>query len=323
MKLTVEQVRHPAVELANVTLNVARADLLHPLASGNKIYKLRPHLKFARQKKHTNILSFGGAFSNHIHALAMISKEQGLSSIGVIRGEPEYASNPTLSDAQTAGMTLEFVDRKTYKQRDDQRYLEKLQAKYPGAFIIPEGGSSQLAIKGCAQLTKDINELIDTDVIAVACGTGATFSGIVTGLKHEQSAIGYSILKDSSLLQRVDQFIKNEFEDKVCSISNYDSRYHIEQADFGGYAKFDESLLIFILDWLDKTGILLDPIYTSKMCRRLLQQLKAGEFAPKTNITLVHTGGLQGWRGMKEKVIQLGGIHSWTIIDDYLHQKNH
>lgn len=317
MKLSVDKITHPVTESTDIVLNLARADLLHPLASGNKIYKLRPHLFFAKQKGVKSLLSFGGAFSNHIHALAMISEAEGFSSIGIIRGEPEYASNPTLSDAQAAGMSLEFVDRKTYKCRENIDYLDQLQTKYPDAYMIPEGGSSQLAIQGCALLSKEINELVETDVIAIACGTGATFSGVITGLNKGQSAIGYSVLKDDSLERRVKSFIDNE-----CAVSPIDNKtsYHIESADFGGYAKFDESLLLFIIDWLDKTGILLDPIYTSKMCRRLLQQIEEGVFAPKTNITMIHTGGLQGWRGMKKQVIRLGGEQSWRTINLHLNK---
>ena len=307
MKLVVEEVNHPIPQTAKLKLSIARADLLHPLASGNKIYKLTPHLKFAKQQKFKQLLSFGGAFSNHIHALALTAQSQGLSSIGIIRGESAYAKNPTLQDAQSAGMRLEFVDRVTYKRRQDSDYLKQLQMRYPEALIIPEGGSSQLAIQGCRCLATDINALQGSDILTVSCGTGATLSGIICGLNIGQTAIGYAVLKDDSLQQRVQKFVSIEK-------ASENGSYRIEKAAFGGYAKLDKTLLDFILDFLDKTGILLDPIYTSKMSMRLMQQIEAGEFKSGTSITLIHSGGLQGWRGMQKRVIQLAGEENWKKI---------
>ncbi len=305
-KIKLQQITLEAVTKAGVKLYIARADSVNPLASGNKIYKLRPIFDYAKKNNIPRVLSFGGAFSNHIHALALMSKAYGLKSIGIIRGEAEYANNPTLLDAQDAGMQLQFVNRKDYQKRNKKPYLQELQKHYPNTLIIPEGGSSQLAISGCAQLAQDVNASYQSDIITVPCGTGATLAGLVCGLAEQQKAIGYAVLKDQSLNQRVIAFISNE------NIKNH--QYTIENADFGGYAKFDKKLLDFVLDWLDKTGILLDPIYTCKMCMRLMQQIKAGEFPLGTSITIIHSGGLQGWRGMQDAVIKLSGKAQWDII---------
>lgn len=313
--LQVQKIYHSVATIAGVKLFMARADQFHPLASGNKIYKLKPHLDYAKKNNIKRLISFGGAYSNHIYALAMMAKEYGFESIGIIRGEKDYANNPTLQDAKNAGMNLEFVNREEYKLRNTAEYIHGLEKRYDNVLIIPEGGSSQLAISGCAQLAKDINISQPSDIISVACGTGATIAGVVCGLIGNQSAIGYSVLKDKSLGKRVQQFIDKE----NCINKNY----KIEEADFGGYAKFDKELLDFVIDWLKKTGILLDPIYTSKMCMRLIQQTEAGEFNSSTSITIVHSGGLQGWRGMEKRVIQLAGESQWKKIASLLQTENH
>jgi 1-aminocyclopropane-1-carboxylate deaminase len=239
-----------------------------------------------------------------------MAKEQGLKSIGIIRGEKEYANNPTLKDATDTGMQLEFITRKDYKSRNDPIYLAKIQQQYPNAFIIPEGGSSQLAVGGCSQLAKDIDAIQKGDILAVPCGTGATLAGLICGNSHYKQIHGYAVLLDDSLEARVQRFIEKE------KASTTD--YKIYKADFGGYAKISKELLDFIFNWLEQTGILLDPIYTSKMCMYLVQQIKAGEFQAGSTITIIHTGGLQGWRGMEKRVTQLAGIDKWNLINNNL-----
>ncbi len=311
MTLQIQKVQNPIGDKASISLSMVRADLIHSLASGNKIYKLMPNIDFAKQHGYTEILSFGGAFSNHIHALALMAKKYKLHSIGIIRGEEKYSHNPTLQDAKNSGMQLEFVSRKDYKCRSDVDYLAELQQQYPNAFIVPEGGSSQLAIRGCAQLGKDINAIQVSDILTIACGTGATAAGLVCGVQESQKIMAYSVLRDKSLTNRIENFIRSK--------NDLSTRWKVNSADFGGYAKLDEHLLAFIFNWLEQTGILLDPIYTSKMCMKLMQQIEANEFEPGTSICMIHSGGLQGWRGMKRRVISLSGISKWEIIEGYLY----
>ena len=292
---------------------MARADSLHALASGNKIYKLKPVFEYAKEKKISKILSFGGAYSNHIHALALLAQQNNIQAHAIIRGEEKYANNPTLTDVKNAGMTLEFVSREEYRLRTDATYLETVQRRYPDALIVPEGGSSQLAIKGCAQMATDINLAVNSDFLAIPSGTGATAAGLACGLENNQRLMIYSVLKDPSLESRIASFIHAENSDKPHKI-----KYKVHNADFGGYAKLDKGMLDFILEWLQQTGILLDPIYTSKMCRRLLQQLEAGEYTPGQSITLIHSGGLQGWRGMQKRVETLSGHEAWEQINHCL-----
>jgi 1-aminocyclopropane-1-carboxylate deaminase len=305
-KIIHQQIKSKITVNAGIKLYMARADTLHPLASGNKIYKLRPNLDYAKANNISRILSFGGAYSNHLHALALMAKVYGFESTAIIRGESDYANNPTLRGVQAAGMQLEFVNRLEYRKRNEEAYLVELQKRYPNTLIIPEGGSSQLAISGCAQLARDVNMTHQSDIIAISCGTGATLAGIVCGLAENQKAIGYAVLIDQSLEERVATFITAEKSTNI--------QFSIENADFGGYAKLDKKLLDFILDWLEKTGILLDPVYTSKMCMRLMQQIEAGEFQQDTSITMIHSGGLQGWRGMKNRVVEIAGEAVWAKI---------
>lgn len=309
--LTIEQVSFPAIDKAEIELSIARLDLIHPLASGNKFYKLKPNLNYARQHGYTCLLSFGGAFSNHIHAFALYAGQQGFKTIGIIRGEPQYATNPTLQDAQQAGMRLKFVNRKEYKRRHDKDYLEQLQQAYPDALIIPEGGSSQLAVSSCREIMHQINEINGFDIVAAACGTGATFAGLACGLSEKQTALAYAALRDESLAARIKGFIDN-------TAPTTQGNYKLVQADFGGFAKFNQDVLDFILLFLEHTGILLDPIYTGKMMFRFMQQVESGEFKKGAKVCMVHSGGLQGWRGMKDQVIKLGGKQSWAIIDKNL-----
>ena len=309
--LAINSISLSETKQAGISLTMVRADSIHPFASGNKLYKLQPNIDYIKQHAYQQVLSFGGAFSNHIYALALYSQSLGLQSIGIIRGEPEYARNTTLSVAARSGMKLVFVDRATYRLRHNKDYLQALQQEYPQAFIIPEGGSNHLALQGCSTLMRQINKSYQKkqakipDVITTACGTGTTFAGLVTGAKKDQSVRGYLILKDKSVHTHVNELLKNTLDDSLHSI---------EAADFGGYAKFNAELLDFILNFLAQTNILLDPIYTSKMCRQLVQDIRSGKFKKNTHIALLHTGGLQAWHGMKDKVIQLRGDEAWDKI---------
>lgn len=319
MKLTqyrprVISIDHAAVNTRNISLTLLDIANLHPLASGNKLFKLAPNIDYAIEQGFKQVLSFGGAYSNHIHALAAYGQDKGLQTIGIIRGEPEYSSNPTLQAAQNCGMQLEFVDRQTYQQRNNSDYLDILAKKYPSALILPEGGSNVLAVEGCKQLAKLINSHVSkVDIVAVACGTGGTLAGLVSGLKtnYPQEVWGFSVVRDASLPERIDDVLAESDSDSHIN-------FQLIPADYGGYAKFDKTLLSFIMDWLDKTGILLDPIYTSKMCRKLVELIEGDNIPDNSHLCLLHTGGLQAWYGMKNKVVNLGRQATWDEIDQRL-----
>ena len=304
------------VENTNKGIKITLLDssYLHLHASGNKLFKLSPNLDYAIAHGFTQVLSFGGAFSNHIHALALYGKSKGLQTHGVIRGEPEYANNPTLKDALQQGMRLIFVDRKTYRLRNDPDYLRELADQYPQTFIIPEGGSNLLAVKGCEQLAELVlNTTPQTvDMVAVPCGTGGTLAGLVSGFKQSriQLVLGFTVVRDS----RIPTVIKTLLDAKK------HADYQLIAADYGGYAKFDSALLDFILKWLNETGVLLDPVYTSKMCQKLIEMIKNNQIEQGKHICVIHTGGLQAWMGMRDKVVKLRGEEAWRQIERALPQ---
>ncbi len=311
----VEWIQHTPVHSPDLTISLLDISAMHPLASGNKLFKLALNLEDARQQGYTRIVSFGGAFSNHIYSLAAYAAASGLNSVGIIRGEPAYASNPTLRAARQWGMQLVFVDRQTYRLRHAVSYQQQLARQYPHALIIPEGGSNERALEGCQQLAAIVNQHMTkpVDKIAVACGTGGTLAGLVAGLRPEQQVWGFTVVRDPGLANRVEQFLS--------PVPVQRAGYRLLPADYGGYARFDAEHLAFILQWLEQTGILLDPVYTSKMCRRVWEMIKSGELSGRQHLCLLHTGGLQGWFGMREKVIKLAGQSTWQRIAAMLSAK--
>ncbi len=289
-------------------LYMVRLDRVFALASGNKLYKLQGFIETARQSGIRQLLSFGGAYSNHIHALALTAQYFDMESIGIIRGEASAIKNPTLSDAIAAGMQLSFVSRKIYRQRFDSGYLQKLQQCYPRALIIPEGGAHPAALKGCSQIPRLLNQQMPQSIDCFCCavGTGTTLAGLVLGVQPEQSVLGYQVVRDTSVSIRLQQLLSDQ---------HFSCEPVIVAADFGGYAKVDKPLLDFILHWYEETGILLDPVYTGKLCFRLVRQLAQSYFRSDQTLAIIHTGGLQGWRGMRDRVIKLGGTQSWCTIE--------
>ena len=284
------------LEQAKVQLYVKRDDLLHPEFGGNKWRKLKHNLLFAKQHHYSTLLTFGGAWSNHIYATAAAGKYFGFNTIGIIRGEQHAPLNPTLKFSEQCGMQLHYVTRTEYRQKHQAEYLEKLKQKFGPVYILPEGGSNALAVKGCEDIVDEINtSLKDSssrpfDVICCACGTGATLSGIVSRLKAGQTAIGFSALKGGEFLnEEVDNFLPLKQKVKNWRIED---RYH-----FGGYAKVNDELIQFIKDFQSQYGIMLDAVYTGKMFYGLFQLIAAGQFKAGTTIVAVHSGGLQGNKG--------------------------
>jgi 1-aminocyclopropane-1-carboxylate deaminase len=270
---------------------VKREDLIHPYVSGNKLRKLKYNLLEAKkQNKHT-LLSFGGAFSNHIAALAYAAKENGMKSIGIIRGE-ELASkidhNPTLQFAQECGMQLEFVSREVYRNKQNQEFLSELQSQYGDYYLVPEGGTNQLAIKGCAEILTSDDAIFD--YVCCAVGTGGTISGIINSAKRHQKILGFPALKGDFLQDEIRNFVQNKNWELIPD-------YH-----FGGYGKIKTELIGFINDFFEKTKVPLDPIYTGKMFFGVMNMIENNYFPPNSKILLIHTGGLQGVQGMNNKL---------------------
>lgn len=272
-------------------LYIKREDQLHPYISGNKFRKLKYNLLEAKKQGHRTLLTFGGAFSNHISAVSYAAKAYGFQSIGVVRGEElhdKISENPTLSFAQANGMTLKFVSREDYREKDSEVFIEKLHQKYGNFYLIPEGGTNDLAVKGCEEILTEQDDFFD--YICCAVGTGGTISGIINSSKPHQKVLGFPALKGDFLESEIKKFTKKDNWKLVHD-------YH-----FGGYAKINEPLIAFINEFRKQTEIPLDPVYTGKMCYGVYDLIRKGYFEKEANILLIHTGGLQGIAGMNEKL---------------------
>ena len=274
-----------------INLYVKREDLIHPTIPGNKWRKLKYNFKEAKKRGHKTILTFGGAFSNHIAATASAANEYGFSSIGVIRGdELTPSSNPTLQRAHELGMQLYFVSRQDYKNRNESDFLSELESKFGDFYAIPEGGSNSLAVKGCAEIVSEIE--IDFDYIVTAVGTGGTLAGLASGLDGTRKALGISVLKGATYLD--DEVTALIASHKEIGIRNWEINH---DHHLGGYAKFNDQLIGFINDFKIKNGIQLDPIYTGKMMMAIYDLIGQKYFEPNTRVVALHTGGLQGIAG--------------------------
>ncbi len=272
-----------------IELFVQREDLLHPEISGNKWRKLMYNLFEFQSGNYSRILTFGGAFSNHIAATAALGKKYNIPTVGIIRGEE--VKNNTLLKAVNDGMTLEFVSREIYKTKNDGLFIHQLNTKYPNSLLIPEGGSNKFGVQGC---TKIPEVMPDFDVMICACGTGATLAGIIGGLKKNQKAIGIPVLKNANFLY---EDVNIHLEEINCKNTNWhlELDYHL-----GGYAKYDNNLVSQINSFYKETKIKLDPIYTGKMMFATYDLIRKNKLFNK-RIIAVHTGGLQGVTGFEER----------------------
>jgi 1-aminocyclopropane-1-carboxylate deaminase len=275
----------------NVTVHIKRDDLIHPIVSGNKFRKLKYNLLEAKEQKKNSLLTFGGAFSNHIAAVAYAGQENGLKTIGIIRGdelEHKESLNSTLLFAQSCGMQLEFISREDYKRKNEESFLSKLKNKFGNFYLVPEGGTNELAIKGCEEILTEQDA--SYDYICCAIGTGGTISGLINSAKPNQKVLGFPALKGDFIKDEIRIFVQNENWELITD-------YH-----FGGYGKVNEDLIAFINQFYITTQIPLDPIYTGKMVYGVLDLIANNYFPSHSKILLIHTGGLQGIQGMNEKL---------------------
>ncbi|UPT71524.1 MAG: pyridoxal-phosphate dependent enzyme [Flavobacterium sp. JAD_PAG50586_2] len=281
-------INHP-----NITLYIKREDLLHPYISGNKFRKLKYNLSRAKEAEKDTLLTFGGAFSNHILAVAAAGKEYGFKTIGVIRGEElenKVAENPTLQKARDLGMVFEFVTREIYRDKNRPEFISRLSKKYGSFYLIPEGGTNDLAVKGCEEILNSEDEKFD--YICCAVGTGGTISGIINCSKSSQQVLGFPALKANFLTEDICKFVTKTNWRLI-------SDYHFE-----GYAKVSEDLIRFINDFYQEHQIPLDPIYTGKMAFGVLDLINRNYFPENSKILMIHTGGLQGIAGMNKVLKQ-------------------
>ncbi|WP_299110904.1 pyridoxal-phosphate dependent enzyme [uncultured Winogradskyella sp.] len=269
--------------------------LNHPFISGNKYRKLKYNIKAAISQKKTTLLTFGGAYSNHIAATAYAGKMHNLKTIGIIRGEElesKINANPTLMFAKQFGMQLHFISRTAYRNKQDSQYIERLITKYGDFYLLPEGGTNALAVKGCEEILNDRDDKFD--FICCSVGTGGTISGLINASQPHQKIFGFPALKGDFLQQDIRKFAA---QDNWKLITDY---------HFGGYGKINEELIAFINTFKAKYNIPLDPIYTGKMMYGIFDLIEKGIFPKNSKILAIHTGGLQGIEGINLKLKQKG-----------------
>lgn len=266
-----------------VSLWLKRDDLVHPAVPGNKWRKLVPNLRTARERGQRRVLTFGGAWSNHIAAMAAAGRLFGFEAIGVIRGEEHLPLNPVLAQAVADGMRLTYMDRTTYRHKHTPEVVARLHDEFGDFYLVPEGGSNELAVRSCRDIPAEID--IEFDVICCAVGTGGTLAGIGAGLKPGQRALGFSALKGG-------EFLVGEVERlQVAAFGARVGSWDVECGyDFGGFAKRTAALDDFIADFTDRHGIALEWVYVAKMLFGVFDLIQRGAFADGTRIVAVVTG---------------------------------
>lgn len=277
----------------NIRLTVKREDLLHPYISGNKFRKLKYNILQAKQEGKASLLTFGGAYSNHIAATAAAGKEYGFETVGIIRGEElvdKIVDNPTLAFAESCGMRFKFVTREAYRHKTEKAFIAALRDEFGDFYLVPEGGTNELAVRGCEEILSIGDERFTH--VCCAVGTGGTISGLINSALPHQHVLGFPALKGAGLQEEIAIFAKN---------ANWALA---EDYHFGGYGKVTEELIAFINDFFVKTGIPLDPVYTGKLFFGVIDRINKGMFPENSDILLIHTGGLQGIAGMNRELMR-------------------
>ena len=286
-------IQHPLLDQLKVEMEVMRLDQVHQTVSGNKFFKLKYNLAEALKQNHRQVLTFGGAYSNHIYSTAAAAKLVGLQSIGIIRGELLDSQNPTLRHAKAAGMILKGLSRENYRDKTNPKFLEQLQQEFGEFYLIPEGGTNALAIQGTTEILS--SNQFNFSHLATPIGTGGTFAGLANSILPQQELLGISALKGEAIQEEMKQLLHTYRIQSNGSLSIWTQYHH------GGYAKWTSELIEFIHWFWESFGILLDPIYTGKMAFACWDLLQKKYFKPGSRILLIHTGGLQGNLGFTQR----------------------
>lgn len=279
----VTELRDDRLRRHGVRVLLKRDDLIHPDLPGNKWRKLKFNLAEARWLGHTTLLTFGGAHSNHIRAVAAAGRALGFATIGVIRGEERPPLNPSLAYAAAQGMRLTYLDRSAYRRKDSPDLAAALRRRHGDFYRIPEGGSNALAVKGCAELPGELD--VDYDLVCCACGTGGTLAGIAAGLPGSARALGFQVLKGGDFLSAEVRRLQREAYGRSGGNWSIDADFH-----FGGFARSTPRLRSFIAEFGDRHGVDLDHVYNAKMLYGLFRLIEAGRFRSGTTIVAVKTG---------------------------------
>lgn len=279
-------ITHPLLEKQQLTLYVVRPESENIFVAGNKQLKLKYHISKVQQQHKKGILTFGGAFSNHLVATALTCNQIGMPCTALVRTDKLDIANPSMRLCQKVGMRLIAINRQEYKQRHNPNWLHKLQQDFPDELIIPEGGSSAYGVKGVAELDVGRTPVGKADVLITATGSGGTLAGLALG-HPDCHAIGIAVVKDTTL------------SEKIATLSQQLTNWYLISDFVGkGYGRFDDHLLQFCLDFKKDTTISLEPIYTGKAMQALFTLISQHYFKPGSKLVFLHTGGLQGLAGL-------------------------
>lgn len=294
-----QQINSEIANCADVEMYVLRLDLMHPWVNGNKCFKLKYNLLAAKEENFTTLLTFGGAYSNHIHATAAAGNLLGFRTVGVIRGEERLPLNPTLSFAVQQGMQLMYVDRTTYRQRHTPELHAQLRQRFGEVFMIPEGGCNLNGVRGCTEILAEVTAAFNT--VCVACGTATTLVGLTLASTSAKKILGFPVLKNGDFLKQdinnlLTQYLASGLPAPSLTPAPWEliCNYH-----FGGYAKVNDQLLAFSQEFTQTYDIPLDYVYTAKMFYGVIDLIQQGFFPRGDRLLLIHTGGLQGNLGRR------------------------
>ncbi len=288
----IQSLQLPEFLIKDLKVDILRLDTIHPVVSGNKWFKLKYYLQEALEKHVHTIITFGGAWSNHIIATAYISRLHGFHAIGIIRGERPLKLSQTLLDAEEYGMALEFINRDLYSQKNIESLKETLDEKFGELYFIPEGGAGFSGIRGSKEIL-DLVEVSRYTHIMCCIGTGTMYTGLITSALPHQEVIGVPVLKGMEFLPR--QITGNRYE-RANSKIMYD--YH-----FGGYAKKTSELIQFINNFYSRTSIPADFVYTGKLLFAFSDLVSKNYFPTGSSILIIHSGGLQGNASLPENTL--------------------
>ncbi|GAA2902232.1 pyridoxal-phosphate dependent enzyme [Streptosporangium fragile] len=273
----------PRLARAGVRVILKRDDLIHPLLPGNKWRKLKYNLALAAESGHETLLTFGGAYSNHVRAVAAAGARFGFRTVGVIRGEEHLPLNDVLAFAAGCGMRLVYMNRTTYRVKDTAPVVEALREEFGRFYLLPEGGSNEPAVRGCAELPGEID--VPFDVVCCPVGTGGTLAGIAAGLGPGRRALGFSVLRGGRFLAGDVARLQTAAYGEVSANWTIDDGFHA-----GGYARRSPELDAFIDDFAARHGMLLDWVYVAKMMWGIFTLAGRGTFPPGTTVIAVITG---------------------------------
>lgn len=291
-----QRIEHPLLCLREIDLLIKRDDLLHPIISGNKWRKLKYVIKHVLNTQADTIISMGGAYSNHLHALAYVGQCLQIKTIGMIRGERPQQYNTTLMDLSNWGMQLNFVPRSEFRQLREFREHDALPDIAPGQYWLPEGGALPLAFQGVGEILQEID--LAYEYLCVPCGTGTTLAGLLNVIDSETKIVGFAALKGGAFLYNDVRSLLTASGMTAAQLASIDFDIRLDY-HFGGFAKHTTQLLDFMLQFRKQSGVTLDSVYTAKMLYGIFALVEQGYFIPGSRIIALHTGGLQGDRELK------------------------